>query len=303
MASKDAISEQHINSVLLVKSNYVALMPYGFIEDISTPRIVYNSDKQWFGETEKGLLQYAQGFQIKKINIMVKPHIWIKGGAYTGGVKMQTEKSWRLLENTYRSFILSYAKAAAVLDAEIFCIGTELEQFVINRPRYWRELILEIRAVYQGKLTYAANWDEFACVSFWKDLDFIGIDAYFPLSSKKLPTIAEFEMGWATHKKRIINSQQQFDIPVIFTEFGYRSVDFTGKNPWDARNIKGTVNLKAQVNALQAIYNQFWREKWFAGGFIWKWFHNHNSVGGEKNNRFTPQNKPAEQLIKKLYGL
>jgi hypothetical protein len=57
------------------------------------------------------------------------------------------------------------------------------------------------------------------------------------------------------------------------------------------------------VNGLQAIHNQFWKEEWFAGGFIWKWFHRHEKVGGEKNNRFTPQNKPAEELIRKLYGL
>ena len=39
----------------------------------------------------------------------------------------------------------------------------------------------------------------------------------------------------------------------------------------------------------------------FAGGFIWKWFHNHSEVGGMQNNRFTPQNKPVEKLIKEHY--
>jgi hypothetical protein len=37
----------------------------------------------------------------------------------------------------------------------------------MNRPKYWQELILEIRKVYKGKLTYAANWDEFKRVPFW----------------------------------------------------------------------------------------------------------------------------------------
>jgi hypothetical protein len=40
----------------------------------------------------------------------------------------------------------------------------------------------EIRKIYTGKLTYAANWDDFDKVPFWKELDYIGIDAYFPLS-------------------------------------------------------------------------------------------------------------------------
>ncbi|MFB1039770.1 MAG: glycoside hydrolase [Polaribacter sp.] len=303
VASRDSISNKHITPVLKAQSNYVALMPFGFIKKISSPKIVYNTNKQWFGETKSGLLQYAKKFQKEKVSIMVKPHIWVWRGEFTGNIKMDSEENWRILEESYTQFILTYAKAAENLNADIFCIGTELEQFVANRPIYWQKIIKEIRKIYKGKLTYAANWDEFKRVAFWKDLDFIGIDAYFPLSNKKSPTIAEYELGWKLHKSEILKVQKQFNKPVIFTEFGYRSVDFNGKKPWDSKKVEGAVNLEAQANALQAIYNQFWNEEWFAGGFLWKWFHKHDEVGGEKNNRFTPQNKPAEELIRKLYGL
>ena len=303
VASRDSISNKHITPVLKAQSNYVALMPFGFIKKISSPKIVYNTNKQWFGETKSGLLQYAKKFQKEKVSIMVKPHIWVWRGEFTGNIKMDSEENWRILEESYTQFILTYAKAAENLNADIFCIGTELEQFVANRPIYWQKIIKEIRKIYKGKLTYAANWDEFKRVTFWKDLDFIGIDAYFPLSNKKSPTIAEYELGWKLHKSEILKVQKQFNKPVIFTEFGYRSVDFNGKKPWDSKRVEGGINLEAQANALQAIYNQFWNEEWFSGGFLWKWFHKHDEVGGEKNNRFTPQNKPAEELIRKLYGL
>ncbi|MDC1162597.1 glycoside hydrolase, partial [Tenacibaculum sp.] len=69
----------------------------------------------------------------------------------------------------------------------------------------------------------------------------------------------------------------------------------------NADNVSEGVNLKNQSVALKAMYNQFWKEKWFAGGFLWKWFHNYSEVGGSQNNRFTPQNKPAELIIKKAY--
>jgi hypothetical protein len=303
VASRDTISSQHIKPVLNVQSNYVALMPYGFIKELSAPNITHNTNRQWFGETKNGLLQYAKRFQKEKVRIMVKPHIWVWRGEFTGNIKMDSEENWIILEESYTQFILTYAKAAENLNADILCIGTELEQFVANRPMYWQKIIKEIREIYKGKLTYAANWDEFKRVAFWKDLDFIGIDAYFPLSNKKSPTIAEYELGWKLHKSEILKVQKQFNKPVIFTEFGYRSVDFNGKKPWDSKKVEGAVNLEAQANALQAIYNQFWNEEWFSGGFLWKWFHKHDEVGGEKNNRFTPQNKPAEELIRKLYGL
>ena len=302
VASKDKINTTHITPVIKAQSNYVALMPFGFIKKLSSPEIIHNTNRQWFGETKSGLLQYAKEFKKRSIKIMVKPQIWVWNGEYTGFIEMDSEEKWTILEKSYSEFILTYAKAAQELNADILCIGTELEKFVANRPVYWKKLIKNIKKVYKGKLTYAANWDEFKRVSLWNELDFIGIDAYFPLTDKKSPTIKDFEIGWKPHKDEIIRIQKQFNKPIIFTEFGYRSVDFAGKKPWESNHIKGSVNLEAQTNGLQAIHNQFWKEDWFAGGFIWKWFHKHTEVGGKKNNRFTPQNKPAEELIKKIYA-
>ena len=301
VASRDTISSKHITPVIKAQGNYVALMPFGFIKELSSPKIIHNTNRQWFGETQKGLLQYAKSFQKEQVKIMVKPQIWVWRGEYTGFIEMDSEEKWQILENTYSEFILTYAKAAEDLKADILCIGTELERFVLKRPKYWKELISNIREVYKGKLTYAANWDEFKRVSFWKDIDYIGIDAYFPLSDKKTPSIKELEFGWKLHKEEISKVQKQFNKPILFTEFGYRSVDFTGKEPWKYDRDLGNVNLQAQVNGLQAIHNQFWKEEWFAGGFLWKWFDKHEKVGGEKNHMYTVQNKPAEELLKKLY--
>ena len=232
---------------------------------------------------------------------MIKPQIWVWRGQFTGHISMDSETQWNILEDSYSSFILMYAAIAQETNAALFCIGTELEKFVISRPAYWNGLIQEIKKVYKGKLTYAANWDEFKRVPFWRQLDCIGIDAYFPVTDKKTPTVEEFEAGWRPHKIEIQKIQNKFNKPILFTEYGYRSIDFTGKEPWDSKRITGSINLLAQKNGLQAIHNQFWKEDWFLGGFIWKWFHKHTEVGGENNNRFTPQNKPAEVLLRSLY--
>jgi len=301
VASRDKIDTTHTNSVLKVRSNYVALMPFGSIKELSSPKIRHNTTREWFGETKNGLLQYAKEFKKNDVKVMVKPQIWVWRGEFTGNIEMDSEENWIILEASYSEFILTYAKAAQEIKADILCIGTELEKFVMQRPKYWQKLIVEIRKIYKGKLTYAANWDEFKRVSFWNEIDFIGVDAYFPLSDKKSPTVQELEIGWIPHKEEIIKIQKQFNKPILFTEFGYRSVDFNAVKPWDYSRVEGSVNLQAQVNGLQAIHNQFWKEDWFAGGFVWKWFHKHDEVGGKTNNRFTPQNKPAEDLIRKLY--
>ena len=90
--------------------------------------------------------------------------------------------------------------------------------------------------------------------------------------------------------------------PVLFTEYGYRSMDYNAHKPWLVDRTKEDVNLEAQVNATQVILEEFWNEDWFAGGYVWKWFIFHDKVGGKENNRFTPQNKPAEQTLKAFYG-
>ena len=301
VASPEKINKEHVAPVLKVSANYVALMPFGFIKNLSSPKITHNTNRQWFGETNKGVIQYAKEFEKKNVKFMIKPQIWVWKGEFTGDIKMETEENWRVLENSYSEFILMYAKTAQNLKATIFCIGTELGSFVRHRPVFWEELIKKIRKIYKGKLTYAANWDEYKNILFWAQLDYIGIDAYFPLTDKRSATTQEFEDGWQIHKKEIIKVREQVNKPVLFTEYGYRSVDYNGKKPWESNRVVEKVNLEAQKNALKAIYNQFWKEDWFAGGFVWKWFHKHNEVGGEKNNRFTPQNKPAERLLKKLY--
>lgn len=302
VSSQDAISITHIQPVLNIHANYASIMPFGFIRELSHPDIQYNSDRQWFGETKSGIEQYADALHKQRIKVMVKPQIWVWQGEFTGFIKMATEDDWKTLETSYTKFILDYAEVAQTTNAEILCIGTELETFIDERPAYWHQLIKDIRTVYKGKLTYAANWNEFERTPFWDELDYIGVDAYFPLSDKQTPTVEECKLGWQPHKLLLKQFSERYKKPILFTEFGYRSVDFAAKAPWKADRDMTVVNLQAQTNAMQSLFDEVWDEDWFAGGFVWKWFHSHNEVGGNENSQFTPQNKPVEQIIKNEYS-
>ncbi|WP_452227479.1 glycoside hydrolase family 113 [Lacinutrix cladophorae] len=298
VASRTAVTEEHVNPVAEIHANYAAVMPFGFIRDLNNPEVVYNTKRQWYGESRVGVEQYAKSLEAKGIKIMIKPQIWVSRGQFTGYIKMESEADWQKLETSYSSFILEYAKLAEEIHADIFCIGTELEQFVNHRPEYWNTLIIAIKKIYKGKLTYAANWDEFKRTPFWNALDYIGVDAYFPVSESKTPTIEECLEGWKTHKPIIKEIADAYNKPILFTEYGYRSVDFAGKEPWNSDRSMDTVNFEAQNNTTKALFDTFWKEDWFAGGFLWKWFHDHENVGGENNSQFTPQNKPVEGIIK-----
>ncbi|WP_296311228.1 glycoside hydrolase family 113 [Winogradskyella sp. UBA3174] len=301
VAAGNAVDTTHTSPLVNINANAAAIMPFGFIRDKSNPEIIHNTERQWFGETRAGAKQYIETLRKDNINIMIKPHIWLWHGEFTGFLKMETEAEWKILEESYSSFILEYAELAEEINAEVFCIGTELEEFVKNRPEYWSNLIKEIRIIYKGKLTYAANWDEFWRTPFWTEVDYIGIDAYFPVSDLQTPTLEDCIKGWEKHKQGLKTFSKKHDRPILFTEYGYRSVDYTGKEPWRYDRSMTSINLEAQNNATQALFDAVWNEEWFAGGYLWKWFTDHNNVGGIENNQFTPQNKPVEDIIKTFY--
>lgn len=301
VASRDSIQQKNIQPLLNIHANYAAIMPFGFIKSVDHPQIIYDQKRQWFGETMEGVKQYKSQLRKSNIKVMLKPQIWIWHGEFTGFLQMASEEDWLQLEKSYRNFIMDFAKLAEEENIEIFCIGTELEKFIEHRPKYWRNLIAEIRKVYSGKLTYAANWDEYKRVPFWDAVDYIGVDAYFPISEDKTPTVEEIKNGWKIWKDQLQNISEREDKKIIFTEYGYRSIDFAAKEPWLSNREINATNLQAQANLLEGLYQSVWDEKWFAGGFLWKWFIVHDGVGGADDTQFTPQNKPAETVVAKYY--
>ena len=302
VGSRDKVSQENIKPVLRINANYAAVMPFGFIRNLQDRNVIFNSERQWFGETRAGGKQYIDILKKNGIKIMLKPQIWVWRGEFTGDIIMTSDEDWKVFEKSYSEFALTYAQLAQETKAEIYCIGTELEEFVKHRPEFWKQLISKIRKVYHGKLTYAANWDEYTRTPFWKELDYIGVDAYFPLSEERIPNRQQMKEGWEKWKLKMKEVSKINGRPTLFTEFGYRSMDYTAKKPWLVDRNQMDVNLKAQAEALQVVFDEFWEEDWFLGGFVWKWFIHHDRVGGAGDNRFTPQNKPAEDVIRNHYG-
>ena len=302
VGTRDSLQSVQIQPLKNIHVSHTAIMPFGFIRDKNTPEIIFNTERQWFGEKAIGVKQYVEMLQKENIQIMLKPQIWISRGEFTGHLEMQTEDEWQQLESSYEKFILEYAQLAEALHVKLFCVGTELERFIKNRPDYWKNLITKIKQVYTGQLTYAANWDEYQETPFWKDLDYIGVNGYFPLTDEQTPSVEACKTALEKWKIELLQFTTEQNKSILFTEFGYRSVDFAAKQPWRYDRDMNVVNLEAQTNASLAFFETFWNEDWVAGGFIWKWFPNHTASGGGDDSRFTPQNKPAEVIIKRIYS-
>jgi hypothetical protein len=302
VASREPVSVSHIQPILDVNANAVAVMPFAFMESLSSSNLKFNTERQWQGERLEGARKTTQLLHSQGLKVMIKPHIWIWKGEFTGDIKMTSEEDWKIFETSYEEFIMLYAKMAAEEDVEIFCVGTELYEFANERTEFWKLLISKVRKIYKGKLTYAENWDKVDKVKFWDQLDLIGVDAYFPLNDDKSPKMEELRASWKPHKLQLKDLAAKENKQILFTEYGYRNTDYATKQPWDSSRKLTSMNNELQSDALMALYQEFWGEDWFSGGFLWKWFHDNEQAGGMQNNQFTPQNKPAIDVVKGFYG-
>lgn len=288
--------------------NWITLVPYGSQKDYDSPTMHYykgdsarmaRRDSVWKSKID---IAHSHGFKV-----FMKPHIWLDKpteGKWRNEIYPVTEDNWELWQKNYREFILFYAEIAEKNNIELFCIGAELTRLTLEKPLFWRSLIKDVREIYSGQLTYAANWSsEFENISFWDDLDFIGIQAYFPLVKNENPTVAEISEGWSKHIPIIETIHNKFDRKVIFTEMGYKSTADSAIEPWqwieNFSEDKVKLSYETQANCYEAFFNTIWPKDWFAGVHIWQLRSDYKEVNTYSDRDFTPQFKLAEDIIAK----
>lgn len=285
--------------------DWIALTPFGWQLRYNKPEIELRTTDVLWSESDEGLRQIAAAAHTRGIKILLKPHIWLieeVPDQWRGTISFISEVEWQRWESDYRNFVLHYARLAAAADIEMLSIGVELHFPIRQRPAFWHSLIAEVRSVYAGQLTYGANWyREYEEVSFWDELDYIGVHAYFPLTQAMNASVADLEKGWEKHLQEIESLQRRHDKPVLFTEIGYRSVAGTAIAPWDW-TVRLPLDMQEQVDAYEALFRTFWDKPWFAGVYIWNWTPDHSRAGGTRDDQFSPQNKPAEAVLARWFG-
>jgi hypothetical protein len=271
------------------------------------------------------------------LSVMVRPLIDFldpsKIGSYSVG-------EWRSLYNpsnpaaffaSYKTMIVGVAQVAQANGADMLSVGAELDQ--LTGPAYlsyWTDIVSSVRAVFSGKLTYSSDWDDDISpwqaengltagtgslatqVSFWNELDYLGIDCYAPLSDAAHPVLADLMTGWTqtpsdptslavTGNQSLIGYFEtvvtQTGLPLIFTELGYESASDAAQQP------SGT-STRVYDPALQAILYTAFFDAWqqsanhpLAGVYFWNWDPNAAEVGPGHGPNFSPQSEPAQRVV------
>ncbi|MBI4546801.1 MAG: hypothetical protein HY707_02390 [Ignavibacteriae bacterium] len=305
-----------------INNEWVALVVFEFQSTPQTADIAPNTTGRnpltgevWStSSTDEDVREGVRDARLQDMKIMLKPHIDLYTGEWRAAIQPDDQGNWF---RTYTQMILKYTRLAVELNIEMLCIGTEY--VVATQSRYtsqWSSVIDSIRQYYSGKLIYAANWSgahaygliqpEFEQVEFWDKLDYIGIDAYYPITNSRddpIPPVPVAVSKLSVPIQAMSRLSQRYHKPIIITEVGIQSVQGALATPWEYS--LGSAPDAVQDNQVQEFYyramiESFGKQPWCAGMFWWNWESVRTSF--EATN-YTPRNKPAAVVLRQWYSL
>ena len=241
-------------------ANSIALIPSWYQPTRRSTRIRPDADHTPTDQSIAVAVERARGLGLR---VFLRPTVETRDGTPRSELRPRSRSAWFL---SYRRFIQHYAVLAERLGIDMLSVG--LEYRTLDGPsqvRSWQRVIRAVRARFKGPLTYGANGaDAWTRVRFWRALDVIGIDAYFPLSNRRTPAAAEIARRWTrftdrfgvTHRylASMRTLARRHRKRIIFTELGYPSSVHAAAKPWTTGGrYSGAAQRRALDGAFRAL--------------------------------------------------
>ncbi|MBK8870482.1 MAG: hypothetical protein IPN19_05425 [Elusimicrobia bacterium] len=298
-------SDSALDDLKATGANYVSVVVTQYMANGSASSIARNASKT---ATDQALISVINKIHNRGMKVMLKPHVDVVGETpWRGAITPNDPAAWFA---SYQTFIFGYATLAQANRVERFCVGTELKSMTQGKTANWTTIINGVKARFSGSggLTYAANAalynDEFTAIGFWNQLDYMGLDLYFPLTAMTNPSSDGLKAGWSYSKdgvnilQTLADWKAYIDKDILITEIGYQSADGTNMRPF---GIDAAFDPVEQKQAYEAAFVALNNRSWIQGLFWWVWDPNPN-VDGYGDTGYSPQNKPALDVVLKNYG-
>lgn len=276
---------------------WLQLMTFAHQPDVQQPAIRTGRSK-WPSA-------FIKAARAKGMKILVKPHVWSRqfydgSKRWRGSIVMQTEADRVAWFAEYERFIVDQARRAAADGVEMFSIGLEYVAMTRGNDAEWRRIIKAVRAVYPGKLTYAADYNhEAGHIGWWDALDVIGINGYFKLAEGESPQSPALVLGVIPHFAHCGILARKFDKPIVFTEIGFPSVTTAAIRPWQWPSGGETPDPLLQARLFETVLQACSHASWCGGMYWWKYYELPEKT--PKAVDYTPKNKPAEAVLRRWY--
>lgn len=272
---------------------------------------IYSTDlhRGWNTPSDDSLISAIGTAHSLGLDVSIKIHVEVYDGQWRANINPGDRGGWYA---AYGGVLNHYASLAQANGVEQFILGAELIKMASGNQHggntaAWQGMIADVRARYGGLVTYSANWGsssfgtEKNYIGFWPQLDSIGIAAYFPLSYDCAADPGAMAARWGAWNASDIKwLADTYGKPVIFTEVGYRSVNCSNTDPWNSGR-GGYYDPTVQAAAYEALFSYWNGQPFMHGVHLWDW-QTYPGAGGEGATNYTPQNKPAQEVMRTWFS-
>jgi hypothetical protein len=237
------------------------------------------------------LIDHAKG---KGLRVILMPIVLLdrpRGTEWRGVIKPENWAGWW---QSYRDMLRHFAWIAEAHGVDVMSVGSELVS-TERQADEWRKTIASVRQHFSGMLIYSANWDHYKDIPFWDQLDLIGMNSYYTLGKDHTVSVAEIQQRWAEIKKNLLEFQARVNRPLVFLEVGWCSLQNAAHEPWDYTRDEIPIDLELQRKLYEGFFLSWHGERRLGGFMIWEW---PPGDGGPRNRGYTPENKPAERVLR-----
>jgi len=239
--------------------NWVAIALAALQEHPQSTTIPFREEPTVTDAEVRSAIRKAKSLGLK---VCLKPVVNCANGTWRAHIgffdnEIPGEPSWREWFASYGEFIKHYAAIAKEEDCEMFCIGCEMVQ-TDKRETEWRQLISEVRPIYDGLITYNCDKYQEGYVAWWDAVDIISSSGYYPIGE------------WEEQLDRIEGVVKKWNKPFFFMEAGCPSREGSPHRPNDW-SLPGGPSEEAQKRYYEDMFAANAKRDWMRGFMLWDW--------------------------------
>lgn len=283
-------------------TNWISITPFGRIWSLQDTEIQMDFEVP-YEENRVAIRTMIRQAKARGLKVLLIPHLWVETEGWRGEIDPGSPEGWEAYQRSYREFVLNWARDAQAAGADALSIGVECKSWSGRFGAFWTEFIADVREAFDGLLTYSANWDEAEAVLFWDQLDFIGINAFYPLADHDGATDAEYLEGAKALVPSLEELTEVLQMPLVFVEVGYTTRNDAAVEPWlwpdGMANV--VIDEREQARGMATLLHPFLQERFFAGFFYWRYYANLDDVSQEGIWGFSPHAKLAANVLEDIF--
>jgi hypothetical protein len=163
---------------------------------------------------------------------------------------------------SYQKFLMPYTQVSQEYGAASFVVGTELNS--MEGDPHWDGLVTALGRQFKGNIAYNADWHDYVSKYVHMPVNYLGVDAYFPVHAPDSASISELVTGW----NGWLDQKSTGTLPrVLLSEVGIGAENGAYPTPSDFY-VTRTYNPQVQANWYQAVCTVA-RDRDMAGLYVW----------------------------------